>query len=34
MEAVMYDAQEVSFEEAAKNWIKQNPDKVDEWTEG
>ena len=34
MEAVMFDAQEVSFEEAANNWIKENQDKVDEWTEG
>ncbi|MFC7685998.1 glycine betaine ABC transporter substrate-binding protein [Ureibacillus sp. GCM10028918] len=34
MEAVMYDAQEVSFEEAALNWIEANPDKVEQWTEG
>jgi glycine betaine/proline transport system substrate-binding protein len=34
MEAVMFDAQEVSFEEAANNWIEKNPDKVAQWTEG
>ena len=34
MEAVMFDAQEVSFEEAANNWIEENPDKVAQWTEG
>ena len=34
MEAVMFDAQEVSFEEAANNWIKENQDKVAQWTEG
>ena len=28
MEAVMFDAQEVSFEEAANNWIEENQDKV------
>ncbi|MDN4495184.1 glycine betaine ABC transporter substrate-binding protein [Ureibacillus aquaedulcis] len=34
METVMYDAQEGSFEEAAQNWIEENPEKVKEWTEG
>ncbi|MFF5995994.1 glycine betaine ABC transporter substrate-binding protein [Lysinibacillus sp. KU-BSD001] len=34
MEAVMYDAQNVSFEEAAMNWIEENKDRVNEWTEG
>lgn len=34
MEAVMYEAQDSSFEEAAKNWIENNADKVAEWTEG
>ncbi|WP_431027770.1 glycine betaine ABC transporter substrate-binding protein [Lysinibacillus sp. LZ02] len=34
MEAVMYDAQNVSFEEAAMNWIEENQDRVNEWTEG
>ena len=34
MEAVMFDAQEVSFEEAANNWIQENQDKVAQWTEG
>ena len=31
MEAVMFDAQEVSFEEAANNWIEKNPIK---WPNG
>lgn len=34
MEAVMYDAQNVSFEEAAMKWIEENRDRVNEWTEG
>ena len=34
MEAVMFDAQEVSFEEAAAKWIEANSDKVAEWVEG
>nr|WP_106781684.1 glycine betaine ABC transporter substrate-binding protein [Lysinibacillus timonensis] len=36
MEAVMYEAeeQEIPIEDAAKNWVEQNPDKVNEWTEG
>ena len=34
MEAVMFDAQKVSFEEAANNWIQENQDKVAQWTEG
>lgn len=31
MESVMLEAQETSFEEAAKNWIKANQDKVTQW---
>lgn len=34
MEAVMFDAQETSFEEAAKKWVEENSDKVAGWTEG
>ncbi|WP_226038026.1 glycine betaine ABC transporter substrate-binding protein [Aquibacillus saliphilus] len=34
MEEVMLAAQEIEFEEAAKNWIKDNKDTVSEWTEG
>ncbi|QCR34044.1 glycine betaine ABC transporter substrate-binding protein [Lysinibacillus sp. SGAir0095] len=34
MEAVMFDAQEVPFEEAAMNWIEENHDKVEGWVEG
>lgn len=34
MEAVMFDAQEVPFEEAATKWIEENADKVAEWVEG
>lgn len=34
MEAVMFDAQESSFEEAASKWVEENSDKVNEWTEG
>ncbi|WP_309299199.1 glycine betaine ABC transporter substrate-binding protein [Ureibacillus sinduriensis] len=34
MEAVMYDAQEVSFEEAALKWVEDNPEKVAEWVDG
>ncbi|TSI06171.1 glycine betaine ABC transporter substrate-binding protein [Lysinibacillus sp. BW-2-10] len=34
VEAVMYEAQEIPFEEAAKNWVEENPDKVKEWTDG
>jgi len=34
METVMFDAQEVPFEEAAMNWIEANSDKVEEWTKG
>lgn len=34
MEAVMFDAQEVPFEEAAAKWIEENADKVAEWVEG
>ena len=32
MEAVMHDAQNASFEDAAMNWMKVNQDRVDEWT--
>ncbi|KOS71705.1 glycine/betaine ABC transporter [Lysinibacillus contaminans] len=34
MEAVMYEAQNSSFEDAAIKWIEENQDKVNEWTEG
>jgi len=35
MEGVMHEAEEgSSFEEAAQNWIDDNRDKVDEWTDG
>lgn len=34
MEAVMYEAQTTSFEEAADKWIAQNEEKVNEWTKG
>jgi len=34
MESVMLVAQDASFEEAALEWIDDNQDKVDEWTEG
>lgn len=34
MEAVMFDAQEVPFEEAAMNWVEANSDTVAEWVEG
>lgn len=34
MEAVMYDAQNGSFEDAAMKWIEENQDRVNEWTEG
>jgi glycine betaine/proline transport system substrate-binding protein len=34
MEAVMFEAQESSFEESAANWIEANKDKVDMWLEG
>lgn len=34
MEAVMYEAQTTSFEEAADKWIAQNEVKVNEWTKG
>jgi len=32
MEAVMFEAQTTSFEDAADKWIKENEDKVSEWT--
>ncbi|WP_332649871.1 glycine betaine ABC transporter substrate-binding protein [Lysinibacillus sp. 54212] len=34
MEAVMHEAQDNSFEEAAMKWIEDNQDRVNEWTEG
>ncbi|MCM3226133.1 glycine betaine ABC transporter substrate-binding protein [Terribacillus saccharophilus] len=34
MEAVMNDAQDMEFAEAATKWIDANQDKVKEWTEG
>lgn len=34
MESVMHEAQDISFEEAAQNWIEENQDTVDQWTEG
>lgn len=34
MQEVMYAAQDVSFEEAASDWVEENRDLVDEWTEG
>ncbi|CAM5206058.1 Glycine betaine/proline transport system substrate-binding protein OS=Ureibacillus acetophenoni OX=614649 GN=SAMN05877842_11182 PE=4 SV=1 [Ureibacillus acetophenoni] len=36
MESVMFESEEndIPIEEAAKNWVEQNPDKVKEWTDG
>ncbi len=34
MQGIMLDAQDVEFEEAAANWIEENRDQVDSWTEG
>ncbi len=34
MEAVMFAAQDSSFEEAAEKWVQDNQDKVNEWTDG
>ncbi|WP_132372685.1 glycine betaine ABC transporter substrate-binding protein [Melghiribacillus thermohalophilus] len=34
MEEVMLAAQEMEFEDAARQWVDENQDKVDEWTEG
>lgn len=34
METVMLEAQDVPFDEAATNWIEENQDRVNEWTEG
>ncbi|MDZ7836375.1 MAG: glycine betaine ABC transporter substrate-binding protein [Alkalibacterium sp.] len=34
MEEVMLAAQDVPFEEAALDWVEENRDMVDEWTEG
>lgn len=34
METVMFEAQDIPFEEAASNWINDNQDKVNEWIDG
>lgn len=36
MESIMYESQETGeeIEEIAKRWVEENPDKVEEWTEG
>ncbi|GEK88545.1 glycine betaine/proline transport system substrate-binding protein [Alkalibacterium putridalgicola] len=34
MQSIMLEAQDVDFEEAAANWIEENQDTVDSWTEG
>lgn len=34
MNKVMYEAESSSFEEAASDWIEENQDKIDDWTEG
>lgn len=34
MQSVMLEAQDISFEEAAENWVNNNQDRVDEWTDG
>lgn len=34
MQEVMLAAQDIPFEEAAANWVEENRDLVDEWTEG
>jgi glycine betaine/proline transport system substrate-binding protein len=34
MQSIMLAAQDVDFEEAAANWIEENQDTVDSWTEG
>lgn len=34
LQSVMYAAQDIPFEEAAQDWIDENRDKVEEWTEG
>lgn len=34
MQEVMLAAQDIPFEKAATNWIEENRDRVDEWTEG
>lgn len=34
MEAVMHDAQDSTFEEAANKWIEENANRVAEWTDG
>ncbi|MFD1387723.1 glycine betaine ABC transporter substrate-binding protein [Oceanobacillus oncorhynchi subsp. oncorhynchi] len=33
VEQVMYEAEDSDVETAASNWVEDNPDKVDEWTE-
>lgn len=34
MQEVMLAAQDISFEEASADWVEENRDRVDEWTEG
>ncbi|MGX7196501.1 glycine betaine ABC transporter substrate-binding protein [Enterococcus olivae] len=34
IQAVMSEALDIPFEDAAQNWVDANPDKVAEWTEG
>lgn len=34
MQGIMLEAQDIEFEEAASNWIEDNRDTVDSWTEG
>ncbi|KGR92260.1 glycine/betaine ABC transporter [Ureibacillus massiliensis 4400831 = CIP 108448 = CCUG 49529] len=34
IESIVLAAQEISMEEAAKNWVEANPEKVNEWIEG
>lgn len=34
IESITLDAQESSIEEAARNWVEENPDRVAEWTDG
>lgn len=33
LQSVMYESQDIPFEEAAQNWINDNQAKVDQWTE-
>jgi len=34
MQSLMYEAEQTSFEEAAADWIEENQDKVNSWTDG